>query len=82
MTRTDTDTGKARIVLRAVDLYWLGDTPDQQAHDPCGHGNVHLPIDGTVFARTPSDVDGTNVTGAGLSDSEPCPTAMRPQTGW
>ena len=66
MTRTDTDTGDARIVLRAEVLYWLGDTPDQQTHDQCGHGNVRLAIDGTVFARTPADADGTNVTGAGL----------------
>jgi hypothetical protein len=54
-----------KIVLRAEDLYWLGDTADEQAHDPCAHGNVTLAIGETLFAGPP-ETDGTNVTGAGL----------------
>jgi hypothetical protein len=28
-----------KVDLRAEDMYWLGDTADEQAHDPCAHGN-------------------------------------------
>ncbi|MDH5281537.1 MAG: hypothetical protein OEW52_10375, partial [Thermoleophilia bacterium] len=54
-----------KIVLRAEGPYWLGDTADEQAHDPCAHGSVTLAIDETLFAGPP-ETDGTNVTGAGL----------------
>lgn len=54
-----------KIVLHAENLYWLGDTAGERAHDPCAHGNVTLAIGATLFAGPP-ETDGTNVTGAGL----------------
>jgi hypothetical protein len=54
-----------KVDLRAEDMYWLGDTADEQAHDPCAHGTVTLAIGETLFAGPP-EADGLNVTGAGL----------------
>lgn len=54
-----------KVDLSAKDMYWLGDTADERAHDQCAHAHVTLAIGGTVFAGRP-EADGLNVTGAGL----------------
>jgi hypothetical protein len=55
----------AEIVLRPEEMYWVGPTADDQAHDPCAHGLVRLSVGETVLAGPPAS-DGVNLAGAGL----------------